>query len=72
MLIDEKKTTTCTLFVINDNWYCSYLWSEKDMNNRCQSAVFLISFLCLGDDMLEIFFKTLKGQIHDGEVCQHI
>lgn len=56
MLIDEKKTTTCTLFVINDNWYCSYLWSEKDMNNRCQSAVFLISFLCLGDDMLEIFF----------------
>lgn len=27
------------------------------MNNRCPSAVFFISFLCLGDDMLEIFFK---------------
>lgn len=37
-----------------------------------QVQFFFISFLCLGDDMLEIFFKTLKGQIQDGEVCQHI
>lgn len=37
-----------------------------------QVQFFLSLFLCLGDDMLEIFFKTLKGQIHDGEVCQHI
>lgn len=56
MLIDEKKIIICILFVINDDWYCGYLWLEKDMNNRCLSVVFFIFFLCLGDYMFEIFF----------------
>lgn len=42
------------------------------MNNTCPSAVFLSPFYVYGMICLKYFFKTLKGQIHDGEVCQHI